>query len=115
MRLPRVRLPRAHLPRARRLRPIASALVVGIILWGCTAFERPEARDARITSEVKALIAENGALDAPNQIDVQSRDGVVYLHGLVDTPFEQALAASLARQVRGVSRVENLIGISGAR
>lgn len=94
---------------------IAGALVAGGLLSGCAALERPDARDARITSEVRALIAQNGSLEAPNQVDVQSRNGVVYLHGLVDTPFEQALAGCLARQVKGVSRVENLIALSEAR
>jgi osmotically-inducible protein OsmY len=104
-----------HSSRLRRLRLIASALVAASILWSCAAFERPDARDARITAQVKTLLAENGGLQAPNQIDVQSRNGVVYLHGLVDTPYEQAQAALLARQVPGVSRVENLIAVSDAR
>jgi osmotically-inducible protein OsmY len=91
------------------------ALLVAALLSACAAFAPDNRSDARINAQVQALLAENGGLKAPNQIDVQTRHGVVYLHGLVDTPFQQALAASLARQVPGVSRVENLIAVSDSR
>ncbi len=91
MRLPRVTAG-SHLDRGASARSRCARR--GDHFTGCAAFERPDARDARITSEVRALIAQNGSLEAPNQVDVQSRNGVVYLHGLVDTPFEQALAGS---------------------
>jgi osmotically-inducible protein OsmY len=94
---------------------VACALLLGSALSGCAALERPAASDARITSDVKALFAQNPALEAPTDVDVQTVHGVVYLHGVVSTPFEQSLASSLAGQVSGVKRVENLIGLDNAR
>jgi osmotically-inducible protein OsmY len=46
---------------------------------------------------------------------VQTVHGVVYLRGLMATPFEVALASSVAGEVSGVKRVENLIGLENAR
>ncbi len=48
-------------------------------------------------------------------IYVQTVDHVVYLDGLVDTPFQQQLAASVAREAAGVVRVVNSISVSNAR
>jgi osmotically-inducible protein OsmY len=46
---------------------------------------------------------------------VQTLDHVVYLNGVVDTPFEQRLAESVAGEAAGVKRVVNNIGLSGPR
>ena len=54
-------------------------------------------------------------LQAPNSLDVQTLHRVVYLHGLMGSPFEIALAGSVAGQVPGVRRVENLIGLQSGR
>lgn len=99
----------------RRIRLFASAVLVGSLSCACAALRPPDAADARINAQVKALFADNGGLQTPNEVDVQTRHGVVYLHGLVDTPFEQALAGSLALKVAGVSRVENLVAVSNSR
>jgi osmotically-inducible protein OsmY len=45
----------------------------------------------------------------PNAIGVQAVDGVVYLHGLVDTGREKWAAAAIASQVPGVTHVVNSI------
>ena len=100
---------------AARARRAATMFLLAALLGACAAVTPTTGSDARITAQVQALFAENGGLHAPNLLDVQTRHGVVYLHGLVNTPFEQALAASLARQVPGVSRVENLIAVSDSR
>jgi osmotically-inducible protein OsmY len=97
-----------------RARRAALALLLAVSLAACAAFS-PSARDVRINAQVQSRLAQYQDLQAPNRIDVQTHDGVVYLHGLVDTPFEQALAESVARQVPGVKRVENSIALSNAR
>ncbi len=100
---------------ARRIRRIACALLVGSTLCACAAFTEPDARDARITADVTARLAQYPELQAPNSLDVQTLHRVVYLRGLMGSPFEIALAGSLAGQVPGVRRVENLIGLENAR
>ena len=71
--------------------------------------------DPRITDEVKARLAKYPELQEPNDLDVQTVHGVVYLRGMMATPFEIALASSVAGEVSGVKRVENLIGLDNAR
>jgi osmotically-inducible protein OsmY len=99
----------------RMRREIACALLLGSALSGCALLGRPDERDARITADVQAQFAQHAELQAPNLLDVQTVHRVVYLRGLVDTPYERAFAESVARQVAGVSRVENLIGLSNAK
>jgi osmotically-inducible protein OsmY len=71
--------------------------------------------DAQITANVQALFDRNPPLGPPNQVSVQTLDHVVYLNGVVDTPFEQRLAESVAGEAAGVKRVVNNIGLSGPR
>jgi len=100
---------------ALQIRRIACALLLGSALCACAAFTEPDARDARITADVTARLAQYPELQAPNSLDVQTLHRVVYLHGLMGSPFEIALAGSLASQVPGVRRVENLIGLQSGR
>jgi osmotically-inducible protein OsmY len=93
---------------------VAAAL---LSVAGCASLERcgtegcPD--DRRITAHVRALFDQHPTLEAPNLVTVQTVDQVVYLQGLVDTPYQQQLAAYLAGQTAGVTRVVNLIGLSG--
>ncbi len=76
-------------------------LAVGV-LAGCATYQKCGFRgcpgDARITAEVQALLDQNPPLGPPNEIYVQTLDHVVYLNGIVDTPFQLRLAESLARE-----------------
>src|SRR5271154_4550688 len=101
--------------RAPGMRRIAVALLLGSTLSGCAVVGRMASGDARNTNEVKAQFAKYPELQEPNEVDVQTVHGVVYLHGLMATPFEIALASSVAGEVSGVKRVENLIGLDNAR
>jgi osmotically-inducible protein OsmY len=65
--------------------------------------------DAEITAEVKALFAKHADLGPPNLIQVQTRDGVVYLTGQVATGLQKDIAGSIARSASGAKRVENSI------
>jgi osmotically-inducible protein OsmY len=100
---------------APRIRRIACALLLAGVVSACAAITAPDARDARITADVKARLANYPELQAPNTLDVQTLHQVVYLRGLMGSPFEIQLAASLAAQVSGVRRVENLIGLDNAK
>src|ERR1700691_3567879 len=98
---------------------LALAILLTCILKGgatyrkCACGGAPE--DADITSCVTALFAQHPALQAPNLLQVQTLDHVVYLHGLVDTGYERLMAESVALQAPGVSKVVNFIGLSGSR
>ena len=97
------------------IRRIASAMLLATALSACAAMGPPTSGDARITADVKARLEQYPELQEPNVLDVQTVRGVVYLRGLMGTPFEIRLASSVAGQVSGVTRVENLIGLDNAR
>jgi osmotically-inducible protein OsmY len=88
-------------------------------LAGCAAFagrgllESPA--EARISAQVRTYFEQSPALGAPNVISIQTHGGVVYLRGLVSTPYQIEEAGSLAAQVPGASRVANLLSIDDAR
>ncbi len=88
-------------------------------LTGCAALERCGLRecapDARISDEVRGLFGENSDLGGPNEITVQTHHGVVYLRGLVSTPYQLAEAGSIARRAAGVTSVQNLLSIDNSR
>lgn len=65
--------------------------------------------DAELSQRVKdALAANNFDL---SEVAVNSRDGAVELRGLVDTAEQQAKAASVATDVKGVTMVKNRITV----
>jgi|SRR5271170_1464221 len=97
------------------MRSLACALLLASALSACASLAEPDARDARITAEVNARLARYPELQAPNTLDVQTLHQVVYLRGLLATPFQIALASSVAGEVSGVRRVENVIGLENAR
>lgn len=103
------------MPTVAALGRIAAAMLLGCALWGCAIVSQPESVDSRITADVEARLGQYPELQAPNQLDVQTVHGVVYLHGLMATPFQIRLASSVASQAPGVKRVENLIGLDDAR
>ena len=71
----------------------------------------PNLDDGRITTDVKAAIAQHRDLGAPNQIYVDTRDHVVFLSGLVSNSLSGDNAIEIARQVPGVTRVVSTIGV----
>jgi len=64
--------------------------------------------DRQITEQIQAAIYKAPAL-ASNDVSVQTHDGVVYLHGIVDTNVQRAEVEAAARAVAGVRRVVNAI------
>jgi osmotically-inducible protein OsmY len=77
-------------------------------IWGCLG-------DAEITAQVRALFEQHPALEPPNLLDIQTRDRVVYLSGVVDTDLERQMAESVAHEAKGVAKVVNSIGLSAGR
>jgi osmotically-inducible protein OsmY len=70
--------------------------------------------DAEITAAIKAEISQHAEL-SDWTIDVQTINGVVYLHGLVDTDPQRQFVESIARETRGVTGVENSIELRNFR
>jgi osmotically-inducible protein OsmY len=100
-----------------RTRLGVSALL-SILLLGCASMRCGSAAcraDARITADVQALFSQHTSLQTPNEIEIQTVDRVVYLRGLVSTPYERELAEAVARQAQGAARVVNLIGVDNNR
>ena len=70
--------------------------------------------DADITRNIETSIRDHKEL-TDWTIEVQTIDGVVYLHGLVDTGLQRDLVESIARETRGVQGVENSIELRNQR
>ena len=99
----------------KHFKAVALAMVIVDPLFGC-AIDGPAAtgarqEDASIAANVKAVIDQHPDLGPPNLIYVDVRDHVVYLSGLVNTELTIGNAEALARQVPGVARVVDTIGV----
>ena len=75
------------------------------------ADSRDAPADERITSAVRAQLAQYPELLPPNQVYVETRNGVVYLTGQVATDLQRANAESAARQAAGVHKVIDNIAL----
>jgi len=86
-------------------------LLIG--LSGCATFEKCGvegcAGDNKITAKVQAAFARHPELGEPNSINVRTVNHVVYLSGSVSEGLMRLTAESVARQVKGVTRVEDTI------
>lgn len=78
--------------------------------WPAAAVERP---DAWITARTKIALFAADAVPA-SDIDVDTTEGRVTLHGTVRTEAEKAEAARVARGVDGVRDVRNLLQVVSA-
>jgi len=94
------------------------ATVLTVALSACAEYRKCGvsgcAGDVKIASDVRMLIRQYPALEAPNSVRVQSIDHVVYLYGQVDTDLERSMAESVAHAVPGVIRVVDSISLSYA-
>ena len=92
---------------------LVAALTVAAALPGCAVFPRSEnpSVDRAITADVEARFGQYAVLEAPNQLNVQTINRVVYLNGLVATGLQRRDAESVAGQVQGVDKVVDSIGI----
>jgi len=101
-------------------RPAAwsTALLLTGALSACAAYHPYEkcgkggcAGDANITANVQGLFAQHPELEGPDQLYVETTDHVVYLSGTVETGLHRDIAASVVREVNGVSSVVNNIAV----
>jgi osmotically-inducible protein OsmY len=101
------------------MRTAALSTCLAAALAGCAAFGKCGVRecpaDAKISAEVRTLLAQSPALGTPNSVRVQTLHGVVYLRGLVSTPYQIAYAGSIATRAPGVTDVQNLLSIDNSR
>jgi osmotically-inducible protein OsmY len=84
------------------------------VLAGCLVYVQPgpafsAASDPWITAKTKIALATAGV--KPMDINVDTVDGVVTLHGTVNTPEEKARAAEEARKITGVREVRNVLQV----
>lgn len=95
-------------------------IVFGAFLGGCS--EQPAkpcagancVSDTEITANIKAEISGHAEL-TDWTIDVQTINGIVYLHGMVDTDPQRRLVEDIAHETRGVMGVENAIELRNFR
>jgi osmotically-inducible protein OsmY len=66
--------------------------------------------DATITTQIKARMIENKAVDAAS-IKVETLNGTVMLSGFAKSSTERATAETIARDVNGVKAVRNEIAV----
>ena len=90
-------------------RTSAALLLAGVLtLTGCATFDPLE--DTRIEAEVKArLVGEKSA--NLTRVGVESREATVRLTGTVPSEDQRARAETLTREVSGVRRVVNALGV----
>jgi osmotically-inducible protein OsmY len=73
--------------------------------WGATIADRA------VNARVQASLEQYPALQAPNYVTVQTRGRVVYLRGLVSTPYQKRLAGSAAAQAAEGLHIVNMIAV----
>ena len=92
---------------------LSSAAAAVTVLPGC-AVSRGQSTvgeyidDTTITTQVKARMVDNKAVDAA-AISVETLDGTVMLSGFAKSNTERATAEDIARGVKGVKTVKNQI------
>ena len=92
----------------------AAALIAAVSLQGCAAFPQsanPSA-DQKITADVQSRFQQHAELEAPNQLDVQTINGVVYLHGTVSSGLQRKEAEWVANGAPDVARVVDSVSVS---
>ena len=93
----------------KSLYALTGVLILAGVLPGCAT---TGSDDAKITANVQAQLAQHPDLGAPNSIDVQTQDHVVYLNGIVSTGLQRNFAGSVASQTPDVAKVQNLVSIT---
>lgn len=72
--------------------------------------DRAEMKDFGITAKVRTGLAKDERVSAFD-VDVETREGVVILHGAVDREGDRSTAEKIARATEGVSGVVNRITV----
>jgi hyperosmotically inducible protein len=88
-----------------------AVLTLGSASWAADANSAVE--DTVITTKVKAALVADPQTKA-RQINVDTKNGKVQLNGFVDSSAEKIAAEKAARQVQGVSSVDNNLQMRAA-
>jgi osmotically-inducible protein OsmY len=95
---------------------LAPSVFLTAALSGCATYQGCGAGactgDQKINSEVDRLLDKYPDLVGEIPITVQSKGGVVYLHGVVATDLQRDEAESVAREAAGVTMVVNGIAVT---
>ena len=67
--------------------------------------------DRAVNARVQASLEQYPSLQAPNSVTVQTHERVVYLRGLVSTPYQKRLAGSVAAQAAQGLHIVNMIAV----
>ena len=106
-----------------KLKLVAAAVIAaGTALAGCASHNDNAAAgdsrsagqftsDAALTAKVKTALAKDAGLGTAAEVNVNSYRGVVQLNGFVDSQDEIQRAADVARNVEGVTRVDNNLAV----
>lgn len=99
-----------------RTRSLALRVALGttLAIGAATAARAAEPNDAWITTKAKIALLTTRDLGATG-IDVDTVDGKVTLHGTVTTEAEKARAGTVAKDVKGVRSVDNLLQVVPAK
>ena len=97
----------------------AFAIASAVAMSGCTTVGQCTSQqcsaDATISDAVRSLIAQAPEFGGANQISLQTVSGVVYLRGLLSTPYQVSEAGSIAQRAPGVVAVQNLLSVDNSR
>ena len=97
-----------------KIRVFVATLIVAAALPGCALSPQSSGSgaDQKITADVQARFKQHSELGAPDQIDVKTVNGVVYLNGSVSVGTHRDYAESLAKQTPGVTKVVDSINVT---
>jgi hypothetical protein len=97
----------------KRLYALLGAIIVATALPGCAIFPKSSnpTADKMITSDVESRFAQDAELEAPNSLNVQTVNGVVYLNGMVRTGLQREDAETVALEAHNVAEVVNSISV----
>jgi osmotically-inducible protein OsmY len=101
-------------------KPIAfsmlSSIVVAAALSGCATYQGCGTGDCKadqkMNSEVERQLESRPDLMGSTPLTAQSRDGIVYLNGIVATDLQRETAESIAVRIAGVTKVVNDIAVT---
>ena len=83
-----------------------------LALEACVAAPQGDASEDRaVTARVQASLEQYPSLQTPNNVTVQTIQRVVYLRGLVSTPYQKRLAESVAAQAAQGLHIVNTIAV----
>jgi osmotically-inducible protein OsmY len=99
-----------HLRLERLVR--VSLLTTFLALAACAGGPRGASdADRAITARVTELLTHYPSLQAPNTVTVQTVNNVIYLSGMVSTPYEREFAKSVVAQTEPNATVVNQIAV----